>query len=296
METLEAVRRQIQSVHDLQSVVKTMKGLAAVNIRQYEQAARALADYTRGLELGMQILMQRVPQIAMASQAEPPGRLAAVVLGSDQGMCGQFNSRMVAHASERLRSASPDAQAPLILAVGARATAELEASRHRVAESLHLPGSVTEITRRVEELVLRINGWREERGVRRVWLFHQRPQSGASYRPHFAEVIPLSSDWLRSLRARPWPSRMLPTFTMDWRELLSALIQQYLFAVLYRALAESLAAENAARLASMQAAEKNVDERLDELTAQYHRRRQNTITEELLDVSAGFEVLRRGGS
>jgi F-type H+-transporting ATPase subunit gamma len=70
------------------------------------------------------------------------------------------------------------------------------------------------------------------------------------------------------------------------------LIRQYLFAVLYRALAESLASENAARLASMQAAEKNIEERSDELTARYHRRRQNAITEELLDVTAGFEVLQ----
>ncbi|TVS11194.1 MAG: hypothetical protein EA424_24140 [Planctomycetaceae bacterium] len=44
----------------------------------------------------------------------------------------------------------------------------------------------------------------------------------------------------------------------------------------------------------MQAAEKNVEERLEELTSQYHRRRQNTITEELLDVTAGFELLSQG--
>lgn len=292
METLEALGHQIQSVGDLGSVVRTMKSLAAVNIRQYEEAVRALRDYNRGLELAMQILLHRAPELLAASFPEPRGRLAAVVLGSDQGMCGQFNTRIVSHATKKLRNLSNDAESPLNLAVGVRAAAELEASGRRVAESLSLPGSVPEINRRVQELLWKISRWRAERDVHRVWLFHQRPLSGASYEAHFEQVIPLDDRWLESLRARPWPTRMLPTFTMEWPALLSSWIRQYLFAVFYRALAESLAAENAARLASMQAAENNIDQRLDELTSQYHRRRQNAITEELLDVTAGFEALK----
>ena len=292
METLEALGHQIRSVEDLGSVVKTMKSLAAVNIRQYEEAVGALQDYNRSLELGMQIVMQNRPDVLKTASGGSPGRLAAVVLGSDQGMCGQFNSRIVSHAAERLGNVPDKQGAPFVVAVGSRAAAELAARQYRVTESFALPGSVTEITRGVEELLLTINRWREEKDVRRIWLFHQRPLSGASYEAHFEQVIPLSSDWLQSLRTRPWPTRMLPTFTMDWQSLLSSLIRQYLFAVLYRALAESLASENAARLASMQAAEKNIEERSDELTARYHRRRQNAITEELLDVTAGFEVLQ----
>ncbi len=292
METLEALGHQIRSVHDLQSVVKTMKGLAAVNIRQYDEAARSLGDYYRNIELGMQILMQRAPHVPTLRSNDPDAPLAVVVLGSDQGMCGQFNSRIVAHADEQLRKRPGDSGPPRVLAIGVRAAAELEASGRSVAGSVALPGSVAEITRRVHELLVAINRWREEEGVRRVWVFHQRPLSGASYRSHFSQVFPFSEDWLHSLRTRPWPTRMLPTFTMDWQSLLSSLVRQYLFAVLYRAMAESLAAENAARLASMQAAEKNVEERLDALTEQYHRKRQNAITEELLDVTAGFEVLQ----
>jgi F-type H+-transporting ATPase subunit gamma len=60
---------------------------------------------------------------------------------------------------------------------------------------------------------------------------------------------------------------------------------------LCRAFAESLASENASRLSSMQAAEKNIEERLDQLNAQYHHLRQSSSTEELMDVVAGYEVL-----
>ncbi len=78
---------------------------------------------------------------------------------------------------------------------------------------------------------------------------------------------------------------------MDWQRLFSALVREHLFIALYRAFAESVATENASRLASMQAAEKNIQNHLSGLTGQYHRSRQQTITEELLDIVAGFETL-----
>jgi F-type H+-transporting ATPase subunit gamma len=80
-------------------------------------------------------------------------------------------------------------------------------------------------------------------------------------------------------------------YTMAWSNLFSALIRQYFFGSIYRAVAESLASENASRLSSMQAAERNIEERLDELKAEYHQERQRSITEELLDIVAGSEAL-----
>jgi F-type H+-transporting ATPase subunit gamma len=80
---------------------------------------------------------------------------------------------------------------------------------------------------------------------------------------------------------------------MDRRQLFSALIRQYLFVALYRAFAESMASENASRLGSMLAAEKNIQGHLSRLTVDYHQGRQQSITEELLDIVAGFEILTR---
>jgi F-type H+-transporting ATPase subunit gamma len=105
------------------------------------------------------------------------------------------------------------------------------------------------------------------------------------------QLYPVSPEWLNELKDREWDSRSLPTFTMGWNRLFSLLVRQYLFVSLYRASFESLESENASRLASMQAAEKNIEERLEELTNQFHRQRQASITAELLDIVAGFEAL-----
>ena len=136
-----------------------------------------------------------------------------------------------------------------------------------------------------------IEEWRSRKKIDRVILFFSEHLSGASYRPHALRLWPVDLEWLQNLEKKEWPTRSLPTFTMGWNRLFSLLIRQYLFVSLYRAFAESLASENASRLASMQGAERNIEERLRELNAQFHQQRQMSITEELLDIVAGFTAL-----
>jgi F-type H+-transporting ATPase subunit gamma len=78
---------------------------------------------------------------------------------------------------------------------------------------------------------------------------------------------------------------------MDPGRLMCWLVQQRLFVVIYRALAESLASEHASRLMATQAAELNIEERCDSLRELYRLRRQQTITRELLDVVSGYEAV-----
>ncbi|HEO69630.1 MAG TPA: F0F1 ATP synthase subunit gamma, partial [Candidatus Hydrogenedentes bacterium] len=116
--------------------------------------------------------------------------------------------------------------------------------------------------------------------------------AGAAYEPHAVRMLPLDLDWLRALGARKWPSRRVPVCAGDWDASFASLVRQQLFVSLFRAYAESLASENASRLAAMQAAERNIEERIDRLHVRYRQKRQADITEELLDVVAGFEALR----
>jgi F-type H+-transporting ATPase subunit gamma len=82
---------------------------------------------------------------------------------------------------------------------------------------------------------------------------------------------------------------------MQRKALLSRLLHQYLFVSIFRACAESQASEHTSRLAAMQSAQRNLDERLEEVTMTFRRARQNLITTELLDVVAGFEAISSQG-
>ena len=93
-DTTTSLRRKISRAGDLQSVVRTMKALAASSISQYEQSARALADYYRTVELGLSICIRKsVPAELMTADTGRTDEITvgAVVFGSDQGLVGQFN-------------------------------------------------------------------------------------------------------------------------------------------------------------------------------------------------------------
>ena len=122
-------------------------------------------------------------------------------------------------------------------------------------------------------------------------VFHCQYVTRGAYEPRCLNLLPVDRGWLESLCQRPWPTHVLPAFTMDSEQLFSALIRQYLFVALYRAAAESLASENAARLTAMRGAERNITDQLDTLRMRFHQQRQQAITEELLDIASGFEAL-----
>ncbi len=291
MQTAEALKRKIKSAQDLLGVVKTMKALAAVSIRQYQRAVESLTDYNRTTEMGLQIVLKKSREAA-AVRSSRPMLFGAVVFGTDQGLCGQLNTTIVNHALAEMDKTGTPKEHRIIIAVGARTADLLDGGGQKVFEILTTPGSTAGITSMVQDITLLLENMRFNSTVERMHLYFSEYLSGATYRPSTLKLMPVDQDWLVGLQKKKWDSRTLPIFTMDWDSIFRGLIREYLFVSIYRAIANSLASENASRLAAMQNAEKNIEERLEELDVHFHRQRQMTITEELLDIVAGFEVLK----
>jgi len=288
-QTLESMRRRIDTAEDLYGVVRVMKALAAVNVRQYETAVASLAAYNDTIEAGLQIVLRQHPE-AIPVQTDPGPRGVVIVFGSDQGMCGAFNEQVADFALEQMGRA--DMQGELsVLVVGERAVGRLEDAGCRIGGKFPVPGSLPGVVAAVNEVLLAVERMRFREGIDRFFLIHHRPVAPAGSRPATRQFLPLDPAWLAGLAQRDWNSRSLPGFTMPAPSLFAALIRQYLFVTLYRAFMESMASENASRLASMHAAEKNIQNHLSELSMHYHQGRQQAITEEMLDIIAGFEIL-----
>ncbi len=290
METVEGLKRQINTTEDLHSVVRTMKALSAVSIRQYEEAVQSLEQYSQTIEMGFQILLQNFsPQVSRGPGKE--GLLGLIIFGSDQGMCGQFNDVIVSFTREQIHRLTSDPETISVWAVGQRLLGPLQEKRYTPAMTYELPGSVEAITGKVQELFLELERKWTEKDLKEIFLFYNHTTRGASYSQKYIKLWPVDLEWFANLKEKKWPGRTIPTATMDWQDLLSSLTRQYLFISIYRALAESLAAENAARLMTMEAAQKNIEERQGELEGRYHRLRQGAITDELLDIIGGFVAL-----
>ena len=325
MLTLEALQTQIHSIEDLQAVVRTMKALAMVSIRQYEKARTSLTDYNATVELGLQGLLHHrrfsddstgllpfaySPKNQGQKQSQKQSLVGVILFGSDHGLCGQFNEQIAAYALEQLHQRHIHPDRCLVAAVGARLLPYLEAANQPIQQQFALPSSLAGIPGLIQDLLLTIEQWRfpqnaDQRptvdepadsprpALDQILLFYNQSLSATSFQPFTLQLLPLDRTWLHQLEQRPWQSSALPMVGTRWQPLFSALIRQYLFVSLYRAAVESLASENAARLASMQAAAKNIEERLENLNADYRQQRQNVITGELLDIVSGFEALKQ---
>jgi F-type H+-transporting ATPase subunit gamma len=154
-----------------------------------------------------------------------------------------------------------------------------------------VPNSVEAITPLVGRIQIESEARRAKGEYARLYIFHNRPKSGALYEAVSQRLLPLDAAWQQGLAKIPWPTKTLPEVMGSDTVTLRALIREYLFISLFRACAESLASENASRLAAMERADKNIDELLENLHGTFHRLRQAGIDEELFDVIAGFEAL-----
>ena len=286
--TTASLRRKIGGAGDLQSVVRTMKTVAASSIGQYEQSVSALADYYRAVELGLGACFRESGPAPLIPERKTAGAIGAVVFGSDQGLVGQFNDVVADYAVKRL-AALPGKLG--VWAVGERVHERLADAGLSLIGVFPVPSSVKAITALVGRILVEGEARHGHDEVTELHLFHNRPTSGAVYEPVSQRLLPLDEAWRRKLAALPWPTGSLPEIMGGGTATLRALIRGYLFVSIFRACAESLASENASRLAAMQRADKNIDELLEDLNRTFHRLRQNGIDEELFDVISGFEAL-----
>lgn len=291
-ESVERLRRRIASAEELRSVTRTMKGLAAVNVRHFEQAAVVIDEYQSVMEQGLQIALRQSGAGSALEQAGPEvDEAVVIVFGSNQGLCGPINRRVASSAQQHI--AAMGVPVGRIVAVGARLAVELDVAGLPVRDRLELPHTLESITQRAAQLVMMMDRWRNEQPALAVWLsFPDYEGRRGGYRPRTQQLLPVGLEWLQDVASRPWPTRVIPTFTIPRRDLVAALMRQRLLVALQRSMTQTMAAIAASRLAAMQVAERDIGERLERFQQEHHRLRQAQITEELLDIVSGFDVLR----
>jgi F-type H+-transporting ATPase subunit gamma len=293
-ETIESMRAKMDSASDLQTVVRTMKALAAANIGQYEKSVSALSDYYYTVELGLGLCFRKItllPERAEARGQQNARLIGGVVFGSDQGLVGQFNDLITDYAVKELEKLPGRVQ---VWAVGERVYSRLEDEGLPPTRLFNVPNSVRAITPLIAQILVENEKLRSQDENTELYLFYNRHKSRATYEPVSQRLLPLDEAWQRDLVKLSWPIKnQLPELIGDSTETLQAFISEYLFVSLFRACAESLASENASRLAAMQRAEKNIEDLLNDLKLSFYRLRQSSIDEELFEVVSGFEALSK---
>jgi F-type H+-transporting ATPase subunit gamma len=290
--TSSALQHKLNSATDLKSVVRTMKSMAGANIAQYENAVHSLDDYYRTVQLGLLAYFQQNKDGVTHTPDKSPtikhGKIGIIVIGSDQGLVGQFNDALITFLNSKLVCMNGT---KLFWPVGERIQVHIDDLALPVARPFMLPSSIDAITTLVTDILQEIHSQQQNNQLQEVYLFFNRTLAQSQYEPSYQRILPLDNIWQQDFLSESWPTACRPQLLTEHKQTFSALIGEYLFTSLFRACIESLASENASRLIAMQRAEKNIEEIQTQLLRQYHRQRQSAIDEELADLVGGFEAL-----
>ncbi len=295
MDSLQSLSKRITSTTKLQGIVKSMKTLAAVSIRQYERALESLDSFVEVIEQGLMVSLREtpLPHSPPASADEPR---VLVIFGSDQGLCGRFNEKLGEFIHDHLSSHNIESKRLKMLVIGARIGSRLEATGLSITQQFWVPGSVSGINTNVYQVLLTLEQWLSQERIRQVEIFYNRYERLTGAEPTHEILLPVDKGHLQGLASSPWQGPSLPYHRTKPDKLFSGLIRQFLMVSLFRAQAESLASEQASRLRSLQNAEKNIEEHVEELQGEFRIKRQATVTSELLDLVAGFKAALSSGN
>jgi F-type H+-transporting ATPase subunit gamma len=298
MASLKDLRNRIASVKSTRKITSAMKMVAAARLRRAQEQAEAARPYAQRMDRMLAALAANVQGRAGAPRLlAGSGRDAVqlvVVVTSDRGLCGAFNSSIVRGARQLIRALLADGKTVKILCVGRKGRDQLRREYGRlIVETFegigrrHLAFEDAErVARRIAELFAA-----GEFDV--CTIFYNRFKSAISQIVTRQQLIPFAS----AAAAVPVPAaedkavRGVYEFEPDEEEILAELLPRNLAIQVYRALLESGASEHGARMTAMDNATRNAGEMIGKLTLTYNRTRQAFITKELIEIISGAEAL-----
>ena len=292
MESLEQSRKKLKTVADIKSVVAMMKTLAAARIRQFESAADATIAYSNNVEIALQILLLQsdAPQQLFNSENTESENTGLILLGTDQGFCGRFNVNVVEKAIHFSKHHGGSQTTPT-LCMGAKLNNVLEDRGWIPNEVVSVPAVASDLNSVAGELLLAVNKIQNEKNIDNFHIIYNFRPRAAEPRVVIKRLIPFPPKYIDELKDRNWRSRSLPVLAAPWQVAFSNVIQQWLFIMVYRCIAESLASENLSRIAAMQKAESNIKQRIEIFHNEFNRARQARITDEIRDIIAGLQTV-----
>jgi F-type H+-transporting ATPase subunit gamma len=293
MPSLKSIKKRISSTKSTRQITKAMKMVSAAKLRRAQAAVVAARPFANKLRQVIASLARREDQDAHPLLAQrDKGKALVVLVTSDRGLCGGFNSNM-SKTVERYIRANPDGFEQLdLLLIGRKGNDYLKRrpgiTIFKVYENLLGTGQVSYAPASLigQELVELFASEQYDA----VFLAFNAFRSAISQEPQIVPLLPIAPDAVEPAAGDEYLADYIyePSVT----EVLSQLLPKYVEVQLFRAFLESVASEHGARMSAMDSASKNASEMIGKLTLQYNRARQAAITKELMEIISGAESVK----
>lgn len=296
MANLKEVKGRIQSVTSTQQITKAMKMVAAAKLRRAQDRILQMRPYAQKLGGIMQNISSSVDEEVIENpfaEVRDVKNVLLVVISSDRGLCGAFNSNVFKFTRALIEEKFEDVQAAgglHILPIGKRSRDYFVKRDFQVIEDhAEMFGSLDfshaiEASKMVQERFIK-------GGVDHVEIIFNEFKNVATQILRSEQYLPIEG---KIGGEEEVESDNDYIYEPDQEFIFQEIVPKSLNIQFYKALLESNAAEHGARMTAMDQATDNADELLKELKLTYNRTRQAAITKEILEIVGGAEALAKG--
>jgi F-type H+-transporting ATPase subunit gamma len=283
--TLRDIRRRIRSIASTAQITKTMEMVSAAKLRRAQTTVESARPYANELRAVLGNLSRASGDVRHpVFQRREVRQRAIILITSDRGLCGAFNTNLIRAAEERMRQRPEPTRLVLLGKKG------LAYFRRRsvpiLISSADLGGASWKFA---EETSRSITGRFQAGDLDEVDIIYTRFRSALSRHVVVEPYLPLGAE---PGGAAPAGAARDYLYEPGPEEILARIVPYFLAMRLYMALAESAASEHGARMIAMGSATKNANELIHDLTLHMNRTRQATITREIVEIVAGAEALK----
>ena len=291
MASLDDLKKRIASVKSTQKITKAMKMVAAAKLRRAQESAEKGRPYSEKmnniiLNLSSGISdKENAPKLLSGSGKDQIH--LCVVMTSDRGLCGGFNSNIIKKAKSYFAKLSEEGKELKIITVGSKGNDQLKrVYGDKIIESISFKNSKNANyfdAEKVGKIVIeKFEG--EEFDV--CTIFYNQFKNVITQIPQAQQIIPLNTEATEEDK-----SEDSYEFEPDEDEILSNLLPKNISTQIFKAMLENSASEQGSRMSAMDNATRNAGEMVDKLTIEYNRSRQAAITKELIEIISGAESL-----
>lgn len=290
MPSLRHIKKRIQSVKSTQKITKAMKMVSAAKLRRAQDAILSSRAYAEKLYELIASLAARVEikTHPLLQDREEKKKLLLIVLTSDRGLCGTFNSNLLKQVEAYIREKQDSYPEGIeLFVIGRKGIEYLKKRKYNVTETWTniYQKEQYETAKQIGDIVIEkfVSGNCDE-----VVIVFNRFRSAISQVPTFLKLLPVEPIVI--------PDDIPKTeyiYEPDKESLLNELMPRNIYTQVHRSILESIASELGARMTAMDNATNNASEMIDRLTLLYNKTRQASITKELMEIISGAEAIKK---
>ena len=284
-ENMKEIKERIDSVKNTSQITNAMNIVSSTKFKKFQELTLKSRSYSDTLDIAFDNLVASLTgkKHVIFDGKQEVRKVGIVVMTSDRGLCGSFNSNMLRRMEEMIKDFRKEGKNISIITIGKKARDYCKNKDVSVdSEYIQLiPETMFEKAKKISEDVVEfyLNDFYDE-----VYLLYSKFVSAIEYNIQIEKILPIEK------------KEGLPTkeyiFEPSEEQVLREFIPKVLNIKLYQALLESSASEHSARMSAMRQANDNADEMIKKLTVQYNRERQGQITQELSEIVGGSEALK----